>query len=141
MATVEMWGETFALREKVPEWAMFKFAKAAVQGQDGDTLQGMASMLALVEKCLTVEDWPRFDRLADENDASSEEALKVIMSAFEQVAERPTGRSSDSSDGPSVTPLKSVSNFDDRALERFAGRPDIQAGLIQMRQTREAASA
>jgi len=130
MAAVQFLGESFELRPKVSEYALLKFARAAAAGEDGDTMEGMASMLRLLEKCIVPADWRRFDRLADEKDASAEQIMDVIKVAFEQVAERPTSLPSDSSDGQISTEPKSGSNsaVKDSVL---SGRPDLQLAVMR----------
>jgi hypothetical protein len=130
MAAVEFLGESFELRPKVSEYALLKFARAAAAGEDGDTMEGMASMLRLLEKCIVPADWRRFDKLADENDATAEQIMDVIKAAFEQVAERPTSLPSDSSDGQISTEPKSESSsaVKDSVL---SGRPDLQLAVMR----------
>jgi hypothetical protein len=130
MAAVEFLGESFELRPKVSEYALLKFARAAAAGEDGDTMEGMASMLRLLEKCIVPADWRRFDKLADEKDATAEQIMDVIKAAFEQVAERPTSLPSDSSDGQISTEPKSESNsaVKDSVL---SGRPDLQLAVMR----------
>jgi hypothetical protein len=130
MASVQFLGESFELRPKVSEYALLKFARAAAAGEDGDTMEGMASMLRLLEKCIVPADWRRFDRLADEKDATAEQIMDVIKAAFEQVAERPTALPSDSSDGQISTEPKSGSNsaVKDSVL---SGRPDLQLAVMR----------
>jgi hypothetical protein len=130
MASVQFLGESFELRPKVSEYALIKFARAAAAGEDGDTMEGMASMLRLLEKCIVPKDWHRFDRLADEKDATTEQIMAVIKVALEQVAERPTALPSDSSDGQITTEPKSESNsaVKDSVL---SGRPDLQLAVMR----------
>jgi hypothetical protein len=130
MAAVEFLGESFELRPKVSEYALLKFARAAAAGEDGDTMEGMASMLRLLEKCIVPADWRRFDKLADDKDATAEQIMDVIKAAFEQVAERPTALPSDSSDGQISTEPKSGSNsaVKDSVL---SGRPDLQLAVMR----------
>lgn len=155
--TVEFFGETFTLSPDVSEFALMEFAEAAADGVDGDTMQGMASMLRLILDCLaepepvveTAEDGTetvvpqpseraRFRAVARKNRAAAKDLMPVIQAAFEGKAERPTGRSSDSSDGPGSTGPKSGSNSAVKGLERLAGRPDLQIAVVR---TREVASA
>ena len=134
MASVEFFGESFELRPAVSEYAMAKFAKAAARNKTPqDLMRSMAAMLDLIEKCLTVEDWPRFDALADENDVSFEDLTVVLDGAFNQETERPTSLPSDSSDGQLVIVPSSVVKPADKGLEHFAGRPDLQLAVLHTR--------
>jgi hypothetical protein len=94
----------------------------------------MTSSLAVSEvdaaESLDPADWRRFDKLADEEDATAEQIMDVIKAAFEQVAERPTSLPSDSSDGQISTEPKSGSNsaVKDSVL---SGRPDLQLAVMR----------
>lgn len=131
MATVEFHGEQFALRPKVSEYALLKFARAARGGQDAESMEGMAAMLDLLEKCIEPADWARFDKLADDSDATAEEIMAVVQAAFGQAAERPTKLPSDSSDGPTSIPLKSESSSSPAATSRLARRPDLATAVLR----------
>lgn len=130
MAEVEFFGETFALASEVSEFAWMEFASAAADGQDGDTMQGYASMMTLLRACIEQKDWPRFRATARKNRASFESLLPVIQAVFEQQADLPTGGSSDSSDGPAVTVQKSEPSAADKASAAFPGRPDLQLAVL-----------
>lgn len=145
-ATVEFFGETYALTGAVSEFALLEFAEAAADGQDGDTMQGMASIMRLLRDCIakepTVDEdgtvvalgWASFRTAARANHASVErDLMPVIQQAFEAQADRPTGRPSDSSDGPALTAPSAASPSADRGMEHFRGRPDLQLQLIQGR--------
>lgn len=129
--TVEFYGEKFTLAESISEFALMEFAEAAADGEDGDTMQGMASMLRLIRGCIVDDDWAGFRKLARENRADTEALLPVLKAAMEQAADRPTMRSSDSSGGPRDTPERSVSLPADPGTELFAGRPDLQLALAR----------
>lgn len=134
MATVEFFGETFELRPKVSQYALGKFAKVASKSKTSeDTMRGMGAMLDLIERCITAEDWDRFDKVADDNDASFADLTAVLDGAFNQETDRPTGLPSDSSDGQKTTAPKLVSNSADKGLERLNGRPDLQVAVIRQR--------
>ncbi len=135
MATVEFYGETFTLTSEVSEWALMEFAEAAASGEDGGTMEGMASMLRLVQACVVDTDWARFRALARVKRADTDALLPVIQAAFAQAAERPTGRSSDSSDGPATTAQSSALRPADPATALFAGRPDRELAIAKTRQT------
>lgn len=128
--SVEFCGERFALAGAPSEFAMMEFAQAAEDGQDGETMAGMASMLRLVRDVVAAEDWPRFRNAARSNRADTEALMAVVQSAFAVVAERPTGRPVDSSPGPSPTPARSVLSAEQRATARWPGRPDLQRAFL-----------
>lgn len=131
MATVDFFGESFELNPEVSEFALLEFSLAAEEGQDGDTKQGMASLLLLVKDCVVASEWGRFRALARSRRAKVSDLMPVITATFEQVAERPTGESTDSSDGLSETPASSESSAAVKASAIFPGRPDKAAAALR----------
>ena len=125
MSAVPFFGEQFDLNPEPSEYALMEFAEAAADGVDGDTMQGLAAMMRLVTECIDVKDRSRFRVLARKSKAGADDLTKVIQAAFKQETERPTGRPSDSSDGPTITAPRSVASSDDKP-SRFAGRPDLE---------------
>jgi hypothetical protein len=137
MTSVEFFGESFEFRPKVSQWALGKFARAAANQEQEQTpqsaMQGMVAMMDLIERCITVDDWPRFDAIADANDVDLPDLITVLQGAFQQETERPTGLPSDSSDGQTVIVPSSVVKPADKGLEHFAGRPDLQLAVQHSR--------
>ena len=127
-STVDFFGETFTLNPDVSEFALLEFADAASSGQDGDTMEGLASLLRLTRECIATDEVQRFSAVARKNRAKASDLLVVIQAAFGEATERPTGRPADSSDGPTVIEPKSEPKRV-VSLSQFAGRPDIQLGL------------
>lgn len=135
MAQVEFFGETFAVNDDVNPFALLEFAEAAADGQDGETLEGLASVLRLAVECIAEPEGEsqraRFRAVARKNRADVSALVPVIREAIMAKAERPTGRQSDSSDGPPATAPKSESNISDKVAVLFPGRPDMQLALIR----------
>lgn len=133
--TVEFHGDTFALNDEVSQFAMLEFAEAAAEGQDGDTMQGLASLMRLVKECIAPSDLKRFLACARKHKSGAEELTAIIQAAFEDQTERPTGRPGDSSPGPSSTPAKSESSSDVKVSESLPTsgriRPDLALVLEQ----------
>lgn len=127
--TVEFFGETFTLAEDVSQFALLEFAEAASDGQDGDTMEGLASMMRLVKECVDKPDVKRFLATARKNRAGTTDLIPVLSAAFEVETDRPTSRPSDSSDGPVTIAPKSPSSSDDKPSGRFDGRPDLRLAL------------
>ncbi len=126
LPSVEFFGERLALNPDVSEFAIMEFAEAAADGQDGDTMAGLASLLRLVRECIAEDDRARFTQLARKNRAGAEALTAVLTSG--PGTERPTVAPSDSSDGRTSTGLKSVSSSDVK-VSPLAGRPDLQLAL------------
>ena len=133
MASVEFFGESFALNAEVSEFALMEFAEAAADGLDADAMAGMAAMMRLIKECIVPADVARFLKSARKNRAESKDLLPILTATFEQVTEHPTGLPSDSSDGQTVIVPSSVVKPADRGLEHFAGRPDLQLAVQHSR--------
>jgi hypothetical protein len=124
--SVEFFGETFALPERVGSMPLMRFAKLAQQGVQTDDFEGLAAMYDLIEACLSEADWPRFQACATANRATDEELLAVVAEVMVAMAGRPTSRPSVSSDGPSVIAPNFTSTPAERAIAQLDGRPDLQ---------------
>lgn len=134
--TSEFKGQTFRLNPDPSEYAFLEFAAAAAEGQDGNTLEGMASLLRFVLELVHEDDRDRFRRLARRERASTDDLLEFMGLKAEADAERPTERSSDSSDGPTSTPQKFGSDSEGRdyptpGLALVRSRPDLAVFLDQ----------
>lgn len=140
MPEVEFYGESFGLVDSPNEFALMEFAESA-ESVEENTLAALSSMFRLLKDSIVSEDWNRFRALARKNRAGSETLMPVIFAVFEQTTDRPTSRPADSSVGPGTTVPSSVSQPADPAMERFAGRPDMQASLLATRGHLAAVSA
>jgi hypothetical protein len=130
VADVEFFGDKYELNDDVSQFALLEFARAASEGQDGDTMEGLASLLRLVEECVAEKDRKRFLGSCRKNRASADDLTTVLQAAFEVKAERPTGRPAVSSDGPSSIEPKSDANSAVKA-STLIGRPDLQLMVAQ----------
>lgn len=129
MSTVPFAGETFEMLE-VSGAALLDFAEASSEGQDGNMMEGLASIKRLIRDCLSDEDWKRFWALARKTRATPDDLLKVVQSILTGETERPTSRPADSSAGPSVTEPKSEPSADVK-VSTLAGRPDLRVMIRQ----------
>lgn len=108
MGAVELNGETFALRAKVPPFVTMAFARATRDSTGASEMDKMAAMLDLLEGALRKDEWPRFFKMA--SDIEEEDDLFAVVNAvFEALADRPTGQPSESSAGLTSTESKSES--------------------------------
>lgn len=137
MAEVEFFGEKFGIVSEPNEFALDEFA-AAAEDVESDSMAARAAIFRLVQESIVPEDWARFRACARKNRATQDQLLPVVAAVYEQATERPTGLPVDSSTGQDVTPLKSESKPADPVMERFEGRPDMQAAVLQMRAVRSA---
>lgn len=124
-------GQTFTLNDDISEWAILEFAEAVDSGMDGAEMQGLAALLRFVVELIHPADRDRFRSLARKQRATAEDLFEFLTGKVEVDAERPTGRSSDSSDGPESIPPKHALNSAGKGsrtsgLHLLAGRPDLQ---------------
>lgn len=148
---IEFHGQGFHLAERVGLMPMMKFAvfakrqlrdQAAGKEPTGDDeIESLAASYELLEQCLHPNDWDRFVDHATAVHADMDELMEFVGDAMAVVSARPTGRSSDSSDGPQTIepsstavssspatgPAKVITLLNDR------GRPDL-ALMVRRRQ-------
>lgn len=140
MATAEFNGKDFLIAERVGTMPLMRFAKFAQSGIEADSMEGLAATYEMIEQCLDPEDWSAFERHATTTRADEEELMEFVAKVMTIVSEgRPTGRSSDSSDGPQTIELSSEvdssSSGAEAVIHRFneKGRPDL-ALIVRKRQ-------
>lgn len=149
--TVEWYGERFHVAERVGMMPMMRYAaftKRQMQRQRNgheptgeDEIEALASSYELLERCLHPNDWERFEEHASAVGADLEELMEFVGQVMVVVANRPTGRSSDSSDGPRTIEPSSpdASSSPDTGAENVVamfndrGRADL-ALLVRRRQ-------
>jgi hypothetical protein len=137
--TAQFKGETYRINQDVSEWAFMEFAEAASEGQDANTLQGMASLLRFVLELVHPDERDAFRAHARKSRASTDDLLEFLLGKPAADAERPTGRSSDSSDGPTSTAPKPAANSDGSGsavtgLALLRTRPDLALIVHEARQ-------
>ena len=103
MTTVDFLGEQFRVADRVGALPLMRFAKLAKTGLDTDRMEGLVAVYDLLGQVIHAEDWARFEQHADQHHAGGDELLELVAAALAAVADRPTGRLSDSSDGPRIT--------------------------------------
>lgn len=142
MTTVDFLGEQFKVADKVGALAVMRFAKIAKAGVDASELDGLVALYDLLGQVVHPDDWARFEEHADSQHADGDALLELVQEVFALIAARPSGRSSDSSDGPrTIEPSSTVvSSSPDTApteavISRLngEGRPDL-ALLVRRRQ-------
>jgi len=88
--------------------------------------------------CVHPEDFETFWALARANRQGVDDIFPICQRIVEAVGERPTGRSSDSSAGPSSTQQSSEDVDFSEAMDSYKGRPDLQLAVIRGREARTA---
>lgn len=139
--TVEFLGREFALADRVSNLAVMRFAKVASQGVDSDDMAGLAAMYDLLEQCIDPGQWHAFEAHADKERAQSDDLLELLQEVLPRIANRPTGRPSDSSDGPVSSNESSAGDSSSRVIARLErqGRPDLALMVDQARASRASA--
>jgi hypothetical protein len=103
---VKFCGEEYAIADEVAGFAVWKFARATVDG-DTDGLQLLAAKHTLLQECIAPDEWARFQRHALAKKADGDDLMAVINQVMAALAARPTRRPSGSSTGPPPTPPNS----------------------------------
>lgn len=129
--TFEFLGETFEANTDIAESALMDFALDATSGEEMDVLEGLASMLRMAVEATAPKDRKRFRATFRAKRGTAEDLVPVVTRVFGVEADRPTGASSDSSDGRDATPPKSGSSSTAAVERLFPGRPDKQAAVLQ----------
>lgn len=129
-ATAEFKGETFRLNDELNEYAVLEFLEVAEDGADGNEVHGAAALLRFVKELIHPDDRARFSAVARRERAKAQDLVEFLMGKVAADAERPTGRPSDSSGGPTTTDLRSGVSFDGKVsppsgLARLRQRPDL----------------
>jgi len=148
--TVEFFGETFILAQRIGYLPMLKFAHSASSGLMTSDMSGLAAMYEMLQgsfergepcgECVICtgslpgadadpdacvmrvgDEWPRFERHAMKVGASDEDLFELINRVLEIVTSRPTRARSDSSQRARTTSPNSKAHSSSR------GRPPPDA--------------
>lgn len=140
VADIDFAGQSFAMADKIGLMPLMRFAKAAKDGADSDSLDGILAMYALLEQCVAPDDWDRFQDAADKARSDGEELMAVVGFVIGELSARPTSRPSDSSDGPTTTQPKSGDASYLRVVERLEaeGRPGLALAVELANEARSA---
>jgi hypothetical protein len=135
MPSIECMGESFEVHPTMSFWALNDFAEAmAMAGDDVVEAQSFKVITALIKDCIVAEDWQRFEAVTRAKRASVEDLMSVVTAMTAANAQRPTGRPSDSSDGPEGTALSSGLSAADKALAASGLRPDQKLAILRARE-------
>lgn len=139
--TIEFEGESFHIAERVAAMSLMRFAKVAQSGATTTSMAGLAAQHDLIEQCIHPDDWPRFQAHAEKVRANGDQLLTVVQDVLKALAERPTGRPSDSSDGPRTIEPSSTDDSSlpgtDAVIHRLneKGRPDLALMVYKRQQS------
>lgn len=149
MAEIPFYGETLRTAEDRPKAALLEFSEATASVEDADNAslaRYEGTLLSLARACVHPEDQGKFRRLMRQNNAGADELVTMVIGpALEAIADRPTRRSSDSSDGPSsiepksdsssdvtVSPTPISSPVEEKVAAAFPNRPDKQGVVLEL---------
>lgn len=139
--TVTFLGQEFTLAEKVSNLALMRFAKVASRGVDADDMEGLAALYDVLHQCIDPAEWRAFEAHADDVRAQGDDLLELLQEVLPRIADRPTGRPSDSSGGPVSSSESSAGDSSLRVIARLErqGRPDLALMVDQARASRASA--
>lgn len=130
---IEFFGESFRRSDDgASDFAMMEYA-AAVENVAEDDLAALAAAMRLLREAIHPDDWQRFQASGRKNRADAKDLLPIIVQAFYTVAEHPTGRPSDSSDGPVGIEPSSTGSSSSPVIARLEaqGRPDLALVVVK----------
>lgn len=132
--SVTLGGEVFFLRQP-GHYAMQDVLELAEKGVDSESAAGYRAISNLVAACMSEQDYARWEMVARRERSTGEDMIRLVL---EGLADRPTVRPSDSSDGPPSTATTSTDAAFLRVVQGEAGRPDRQLILLQAQEARTA---
>lgn len=138
---VDFFGERFALPRRFNSRLLWRFMRAADDGIDSESAEGIVLMDKLLDAVVRPEDHKRFDQVCDRECPDDEQLIEFAMEAVQKIAARPTGRPSDSSDGPRTTSTSSAGDSSSPVIARLEerGRPDLALIVAQAQESRASA--
>lgn len=111
--TLEAFGNTYELADKIPMILYMKYAKLGTQGKMSTDMEALAISYDMVRLSLADKDQARFEEDAANARADENELGDITRRAVEIISARPTGPLSASSDGqPTTTPNSTVTSSD-----------------------------
>lgn len=125
-----------------PEYSdltFIEFLDQASRIDAGDDTASMRATLEFLRNQIHPEDWARFMELNRANHQQFRDLFKLAGNIVAAVARFPTGRPSDSSDGPPSTGQKSRAGSSSavaRAMADSKGRPDLKMVIWQAQQAK-----
>lgn len=119
--TVEAFGNTYPVAEKVGLMPLMKFAVLAKKGVDSADMAALEVMYRLIQSVIADEAWERFEEDATVARANDEDLLGVVQQAIAVISARPTSRPGDSSPGPQTTGASSTASSAWEARKRELG--------------------
>lgn len=126
-STFEWFGMEVRVRTDFGETTLMEWFEEYGDVENG-TGAAMLALVKLLRGLIHPDDFQEFWQLGKSNHQGTAEFSGLVWGVVEALAGRPTERSSESSDGPGQSKVESTVTFLRRAT---AGRPDLEAGLIE----------
>jgi hypothetical protein len=143
--TFQWFGETIRVSPDAGDLTLIEFLEQASRIDATDATAAMVVVKAFLHGQVDERDWDLLMRKAKENHQQYEDLLTLSKSIVFAVTAFPTGRPSDSSDGPQSTDPKSrAGSFSTPARQVIGdmkGRPDLKMVVWQAEQARAADAA
>ena len=109
MAELVIGAERFAVRDRIDEWTLMKLAKSQ---QGGDTMRALAGMYDFINSMVRPDDRERLDSFLSDEELEPGVLSDAIGTLVQEMAGRPTERSSSSpGGGPTTKPKSKVVSF------------------------------
>ena len=114
---------------------LWGFARKAEKIDKADDVSSMLVVVEFMEGLIHPDDWDEFMRVAVANNQQTDDLLEVAKALVVAVARFPTGRPSDSPDGPTTTNTKSAADPYSAAvvatMDGLKGRGDLKMIVYQ----------
>jgi hypothetical protein len=126
-------GRDYRVRE-VSGAVLADFGEVAMGGAAAEGMEGVAAIKDLMRDCILPEEFADFWRAVRAARLPMETLMsEVVVKVIQVASERPTGRPSDSSAGPTTTQPRSEPDSSSRVIARLEenGRPDLALVVAQ----------
>lgn len=132
-------GETIRVAPTAGDRELLDFLERAAQIDASDEVSSMVIVKQFLLSQVHGEDWARFMQVSKENNQQFVDFLQLAKDIVTAVSKFPTGRPSDSVDGPPTTNGKSPDAYSSAvraAAAQLKGRPDLKMTLWLAEQAR-----
>lgn len=136
--TFDWYGETFTAQNSSIEITMADFLDrfGDIDMEDREAMVGTIVALKAMARDLVIEsEFDHFWSVSRKNRVGALELMGLFRALVEQVADRPTGLPSGSTDGQSATPRSSARTPEWIAESAAPGRPDLQVVIADAQRT------
>jgi hypothetical protein len=141
--TFAWFGETIRVNPQYSDLLFIEFLDAAATVDMNSRTAAQKATMAFLRDQIHPEDWDKFVALNKANNQQFADMLDLAGGIVKAVAGFPTGRPSDSSDGPQPTKPSSTgaSSSVASAMAQLQGRPDLKMAIYQAEVERRRAAA